>query len=101
MPMKLDDRIVVRARKNHTEILNALAEIGQDEVAKLMGVSDSTVSRFKADLEFLSALLAALERKVVVETAKHVSESRWRSVCEMASIGIEAMRDEDSEFGRL
>lgn len=99
--MKVDERIAALARKNQTALLNALAEVGQEDVAALMGVDASTISRFKGQIEFVAAFIAALEKKMVDEHSHTVSDSRWRSVCEMAAIGVETLRDQTSEFGRL
>lgn len=56
-----------RARKAHVTILRALQEPGrQVALATAMGISESTVSRFKSDqLEQLCTLLAHLGLKVV------------------------------------
>ena len=56
-----------RARKAHVTILRALQEPGrQVALATAMGISESTVSRFKTDqLEQLCTLLSHLGLKVV------------------------------------
>lgn len=56
-----------RARKAHVTILRALQEPGrQVALATAMGVSESTVSRFKSDhLEQLCAVISHLGLKVV------------------------------------
>jgi len=57
-----------RARKNESVILQALAARGQDNVAREIGVSESTISRFKAqEIARLSQLLAVCGLKVVPE----------------------------------
>lgn len=55
-----------RARKNETLLLQRLASVGQTQLAAAIGVSESTVSRFK-DGEFakIAKLLAALGVKCV------------------------------------
>lgn len=63
---ELSTSIAERSRKNHTTILRALAGVGQVRAAELIGVSESTVSRFKdGGLEQAAALLAACGLKCV------------------------------------
>lgn len=60
-----------RARKNHTLILQRLASVGQVNVAKLLSVSESEISRFKSkDLDVVAQILSALDLKVVPNTMK-------------------------------
>lgn len=55
-----------RSRKNAQAILQALASTGQNELAKLMGVHESTVSRLKdGGIDTFSVALAHLGLKVV------------------------------------
>lgn len=55
-----------RARKTETILRNQLAEVGQARMAERLGVSESTVSRWKADqVEQLALQLTALGLKVV------------------------------------
>lgn len=55
-----------RSRKNVQVVLQALAVTGQAEVARHMGVSESTVSRMKdGTIDQLGALMAHLGLKVV------------------------------------
>jgi hypothetical protein len=58
---------VERARKAHVTVLRALQEPGrQVALATAMGVSESTVSRFKSDqLEQLCTLISHLGLKIV------------------------------------
>lgn len=97
--MKVDDRIAARARKNHTALLSALAETGQGTVASLIGESDTTVSRFKGDLERCAALMAACGLKVVPATQRFYSEERIRALNVLARIGLDA--DPTSDWGSL
>lgn len=48
------------AARIQSEILRRLADVTQDRAAEFMGVSASTVSRAKEDLEKVCQLLAAL-----------------------------------------
>lgn len=55
-----------RAKKNETVMLQALAAVGQAEVARGMGVNESTISRFKeSGIGQAAALLAHCGLKVV------------------------------------
>jgi transcriptional regulator with XRE-family HTH domain len=56
-----------RARKNFSAILSRLASVGQSNVAKELGVAESTISRLKSegDLEQFAKLLAAVGLKAV------------------------------------
>ena len=55
-----------RSRKIESTILQALAKTGQVEIARIMGASESSVSRLKEDkIGQLSELLAACGLKVV------------------------------------
>lgn len=55
-----------RARKNEQIVLQAFAAMGQGELAKAMGVHDSTVSRMKeGGIETFAKVLAHLSLKVV------------------------------------
>lgn len=54
------------ARKNEQLVLQSLARVGQVRVAEAMGVSESTVSRYKnGELAQLAGFIAALGLKVV------------------------------------
>lgn len=62
----LSPAIAETARKNERTVLQALARHSQTAVAELLGVADSTVTRFKdGGLEQAAALLAACGLKVV------------------------------------
>jgi hypothetical protein len=55
-----------RSRKNVQVILQALASVGQNELAKAMGVHESTVSRFKdKEITTVGSALAHMGLKVV------------------------------------
>lgn len=56
-------------RKNNSAILRALASVGQVRVAEALGVSESTVSRWKdKEIDETSQFLAVLGVKVVDES---------------------------------
>lgn len=57
---------IERARKNEQVILQALAATGQNELAKVMGVHESTVSRLKdGGITTMAAALAHMGLKIV------------------------------------
>lgn len=98
--MKFDPSILARARKNHNILLVALSSVTQTTVAQLLNESDSTTSRFKsAELERFAGMLAAVGLKVVNEGDQFMSETRRKSLCEMASIGVEALAKGDADWG--
>lgn len=53
------------ARKIVKTIFQALSRVGQDEVAKALSVSDSTVSRMKEQVPQFAGMLSRLGLKVV------------------------------------
>jgi transcriptional regulator with XRE-family HTH domain len=87
-----------RSRKNESTILQALARVGQNEVARRMQVSDSTVSRFKnGELLQWASFLAALGLKVVPEAMKCYDPKQIRAVFELAKARLNAI-DEPQEL---
>jgi len=77
------------ARKNSTAILHRLANVGQTEVAKVLGKSDSFVSRWKdQDCEICSRLLAALSLKTVPAHFKCYDPAHIAHLEYFAKIGL-------------
>lgn len=77
-----------RARKNLAGILRALASVGQARVAEAMGVSESTVSRWKdegGELERFARLLAVLGQKNVGQDRECVKGDEFRFMTRIAS----------------
>ena len=69
------------ARKTETCLRNQLAEVGQAKMAERLGVSESTISRWKADqIEPLALQLTALGLKVVPIDAKMVTADETRAM---------------------
>jgi hypothetical protein len=87
MTAELSPELDARARKNGATILQALAAVGQVEVAKRLKVSESTVSRYKdkdGQIEEIGKLLAAMGLKVVpghfeCEDPQELASLRWFS----------------------
>lgn len=75
-------------RKNgarlHGEVLRRLAEITQERAADFMGVSASTISRSKEDLDKLCQLLAALGLQLAPADAVVVSQDDMQALERMA-----------------
>lgn len=62
-----------KARKIESLLLQALANVGQKQVAEACGISESTVSRWKdGDLARTAASLVAMGLKVVPEDAETI-----------------------------
>lgn len=78
-----------RSRKNVSTILHALAATGQADVARAMGVSESTVSRLKdGTLDQLGALLAHVGLKVVPAGMQCFDPSYVDALKTLAELGI-------------
>jgi transcriptional regulator with XRE-family HTH domain len=81
-----------RSRKNESTILQALAKVGQNEVARRMQVSDSTVSRFKnGELLQWASFLAALGLKVIPEGMKCYDAKKLDAILELARAHLVSM----------
>lgn len=85
---ELSPTIAERARKNERTILQALAERSQAKAAELMGVHESTVSRFnKAEI---AALLAASGLKAVPEGMQCFDPDYVKALKTLAGIGLDS-----------
>jgi DNA-binding transcriptional regulator YdaS (Cro superfamily) len=81
--------IAERARKNHTSILRSLAQVSQSKAAELIGVSETTVSRFKdGGLEQAAALLAACGLKCVPQDMQCFDPEYVHALKVMAGVGL-------------
>lgn len=83
------------------EILRRLAEVTQDRAADCMGVSPSTLSRQKEDLERFCQLLAALNIQLSPEGAITVSKEEIRSLERMAFKYLQARLESNDDSGTL
>lgn len=78
-----------RSRKIETLLRNALAEVGQTRVADKMGVSESTVSRLKADdIERMALFIVALGLRVVDTDQRTISASDLQALKHLAARGL-------------
>ncbi len=82
------------------EILRRLAEITQGRAAEFMGVSASTVSRAKDDLDNVCQLLAALGFQLAPTGAVVVSQEEMHALERMAFKYLQA-RVESEGRGRM
>lgn len=79
-----------RARKNEQVILHALAATGQDEVARAMGVAESTISRFKdGGIAQAAALLAHCGLKAVPAGVQCFDPVYVEALRELAKHGVD------------
>ena len=73
------------ARKTDTYLRNQLAGMGQKNVAERLGVSESTISRWKTDeIETVALYLTAMGLKVVAIDAKMVSADQTKAMQTLA-----------------
>ena len=85
-----------RARKTETVLRNQLAEIGQARVAERLGVSESTISRWKADqIESLAQQLTALGLKVVPLDANLLTTDEVTAMRTLAMVGLRSMEKKE------
>lgn len=87
---KVSLQYVENARKNETTILHALADVGQNNVAERLGVSESTVSRLKSngEIENMAALLATMGLKVVRQAAEVYEHDYIEALRTLAKKGL-------------
>lgn len=80
---------VERSRKNVQAILQALAATGQSELAKAMGVHESTISRMKdGGIDTFGAALAHLGLKVVPIGMECFNPDYVEALKTLAEVGI-------------
>lgn len=85
---------LARSRKNASLILQRLASLGQAAVADSLGVSESTVSRWKdGDIEKTALTLAVLGLRVVREDEATVDPRKLAALVALAEDGFAALRD--------
>ena len=82
-------------------LLNRLASVGQKNYAEQIGISESTVSKRKADNHFseMARELSALGLQVVPPEAVVVSRDYLTSVETLADIGLRAERARPGPLG--
>jgi hypothetical protein len=81
------------ARENLSAIFQALSEKGQGAVAQVMGVSDSSMSRWKSDeIPVMAKFLTALELNVYPNTFVVVDPAYLAALRTLARVGLETSK---------
>ncbi|HFH4759492.1 TPA: CII family transcriptional regulator [Pseudomonas aeruginosa] len=89
-----------RAREFESLILNRLLSVGQKTVADTIGVSESTVSRWKeGEIERWCKVLAHLVLQLVPEQAVVVNADYLRSLETLAELGLRAEKKRPGPLG--
>ena len=89
----LSPEAAARSRKNAALMLQRLASLGQTAVADALGVSESTVSRWKdGDIEKTAITLAVLGLRVVRDDERTVDPRKLAALVALAADGFEALR---------
>lgn len=79
------------AQRNMTAMLQAMASVGQKEVAARLNLSETTISRYKAeDLQRLAEFLAAIGQRVVPADAPNVPREKYRAMVVLARDALDA-----------
>ncbi|EPH0891584.1 TPA: transcriptional regulator [Pseudomonas aeruginosa] len=89
-----------RAREFESLVLNRLLSVGQRTVADAIGVSESTVSRWKeGEIERWCKVLAHLVLQLVPEQAVVVNADYLRSLETLAELGLRAEKKRPGPLG--
>lgn len=82
-----------RSRKNEAVILQGLQRIGQVRVAKELGVSEATISRFKdSNLQQVAEIIAACELKIVPQNIRCYSEDSINAMLILAGQRMDQLK---------
>ena len=85
----MNDSIVDRLHlRNETAIRQALREVGQNRVAELIGVANSTMADFKEHIPRFAAMLAACGLRVVPSSNQSYSEEYISALRVLAKAGL-------------
>jgi DNA-binding XRE family transcriptional regulator len=88
--MELTEAMRAQARKNHTLLLQCIAEVSQKRVADLIGVSEATMSGIKNEqLERIAALVVACGLRLAPITERSYDDDYIRSVHTLAKRALE------------
>ena len=92
---KLSPDVAEKARKIRSVIFKQFAEIGQGQIARAIGVSDTWMSNRKEDEHFdhFCAALAAGGLKVVPESVKCYPADQLTALIQFAKIGMRHVRE--------
>ncbi|WP_341959222.1 CII family transcriptional regulator [Pseudomonas sp. RC10] len=96
----LSPEVDARAREFEALVLSRLLSAGQKVVADAIGLSESTVSRWKeGDIERWCKVLALLGIQLVPQTAVVVNASYLHSVETLAELGLKAEKKRPGPIG--
>lgn len=89
-----------RAREIESLILRRLSSVGQRQVSEAIGLSESTVSRWKeGEIERWAKLFALLGLQVVPVSAVVVNAEYLRSLETLAELGLKAEKKRPGPLG--
>lgn len=89
----MDQKRMEQAQKNHTTILRHLASTGQVRVAEILGLNESTVSRWKdGELEKIGKMLAALGLRVVDMNMRCYPADKLQAIFTLAKAHMDSMQ---------
>ncbi|BBP82439.1 hypothetical protein PHLH8_20810 [Pseudomonas sp. Pc102] len=89
-----------RAREFESVFLQRLVSVGQKTVADAIGVSESTVSRWKeGEVERWCKVIAHLGLQLVPDSAVLVSAEYLRSIETLAELGLKAEKKRPGPLG--
>lgn len=89
----LSPEIAERARKNRSTIFEGLSSVGQVEVARRLGIVESTLSKMKGDeLEKAAQVMAAAGLKVVPVAYRCVDPRYMEAILVLAGQQIDRLR---------
>lgn len=96
----LNPALDARAREFESLVLSRLLSTGQKSVADAIGLSESTVSRWKeGEIERWSKVLALLGLQLVPEQAVVVNADYLRSLETLAELGLRAEKKRPGPLG--
>lgn len=91
--------VLERARKIRAAIFDGLARVGQAEVARRLGISESGVSKAKGDeLEVAAKILAAAEMKAVPVHFECVDPDVMKALLTLAGQRLDGLRKKPSSL---
>lgn len=97
---QLSPELDERAREFESLVLNRLLSAGQRSVADAIGVSESTVSRWKeGEIERWCKVLALLGLQLVPDQAVVVNADYLRSLETLAELGLRAEKKRPGPLG--
>lgn len=93
MTTALSADTLARSRKTAATILQRLSSVGQAALADALGVSESTISRWKdGDIEKTAITLTVLGLRVVRDDEQTVDPDKLRALVALAEDGFAALK---------